>query len=87
MAKGADNGKAEDGDQGRDLVAVEYNSDQVEIHRGDYTVEELRELLKVPENEVLAQWLDGQFKDLTTGRVVIKGGEIFAAHKPQGGAA
>ena len=67
-------------------VIVTYNDEPVTIHRGNYTVAELRLTLKVPDDEVLSQLINGAFQPLTQGHVVIKGGEVFAAHKPQGGA-
>ena len=67
-------------------VTITYNGEPKEIHRGNYPLAELRQKLHVPDNEILAQFIDGAFKDLTEGRIVIKGGEVFASHRPQGGA-
>ena len=83
--KPAETGKDDKPQQGSD-VTITYNGDPVVIHRGNYTVAELRQTLKVPNDEVLSQMVNGAFQPLTEGHVVIKGGEIFAAHKPQGGA-
>ncbi len=69
------------------MVEVTYNGDPLLIAAGKYTVEKLRETLKVPANDVLSEFIDGSFKDLTTGHVEVKGGEVFASHVPQGGAA
>lgn len=69
------------------LVTISYNGNPVLIEPGNYTVEKLRKTLKVPANDVLSEFIDGKFTDLTEGHVEVKGGEIFASHVPQGGAA
>jgi len=69
------------------MVEVTYNGNPLIIAAGKYTVEKLRETLKVPANDVLSQFIDGSFKDLTTGHVEVKARDVFASHVPQGGAA
>jgi hypothetical protein len=67
-------------------VTVTYNGKPLELRRGRYSVVELRNALGVPGNEVLAEFINGEFRDLIQGEVHIKGGEVFASHRPQGGA-
>lgn len=69
------------------VVKITYNGNPTLIRPGTYTVQQLRQTLKVPANDVLAEFIDGSFKDLTQGNITVKGGEIFASHVPQGGAA
>lgn len=69
------------------VVKITYNGNPFLIRPGTYTVQELRQVLKVPANDILAEFIDGSFKDLTQGNVKVVGKEIFASHVPQGGAA
>lgn len=69
------------------VVSVTYNGNPKLIQPGTYTVEKLRTTLGVPTNDVLSEFINGSFKDLTQGNVSVTGGEVFASHVPQGGAA
>lgn len=77
---------AEDRGQGRSMVEVEYNGETVLIHRGHYTAKGLREELGVKDGYVLEQYVDGHFEEVIGNKIVIRGGEEFADHLPQGGA-
>jgi len=74
-------------DKKHQTVTVTYNGQPVQIEAGNYSVEKLRKTLRVPTNDILAEFINGSFQDLTHGHVEVKGGEIFASHVPQGGAA
>jgi hypothetical protein len=69
------------------VIKITYNGNPFLIRPATYTVQELRQILKVPTNDILAEFIDGSFKDLTQGNVKVVGKEIFASHVPQGGAA
>ncbi len=62
-------------------VTITINGKQYETHRGNNPVEHLRNLGKVPADEVFSQFINNQFVDLDDkAHIVIHGGEIFASH-------
>jgi len=66
-------------------VMVSINGKDYETHAGDNSVKHLRDIGKVPTDEVLSEFKDGQFVDLKDdAHVKIKGGEIFTSHVKTG---
>lgn len=67
-------------------VTVTVNGKDKQIHRGDYAVVKLKEVLGIIASDEIDQVVDGQFKPLADdGHIVIKGHEIFVSHKRGGG--
>lgn len=67
-------------------VLITINGEEFETTPGANTVAQLRSLGHVPADEILSQFVSGQFVDLANDATVnIKGGEIFASHRPTGG--
>jgi hypothetical protein len=67
-------------------VEITINGDKYHTHRGSNTVLHLRELGKVPADEILSEFKGGKYVDLAdNGHVEICGGEIFASHVKSGG--
>jgi len=74
------------GNQGQDLVTVTINGTAKDIHRGSHTITELKTLLGVEASQALDEVIGGEFKPLDdTGRITIKGGEVFVSHARHGG--
>lgn len=62
-------------------VKITINGKEYETHPGVNTVEHLRHLGKVPADEILSEFKNGQLIDLDDkGHVEIHGGEVFASH-------
>jgi len=69
-----------------DKVTVTVDNNEIKIHRGSYTVAELKVAISVPAELALDQIVDGQFNPLEdTAHIVIKGGEQFVSHQRTGG--
>lgn len=67
-------------------VTVKVDGNDVKVHRGSYLISEFKEKVGVAASQELDQVIDGQFKPLDdTGRIVIKGGEVFVSHGRSGG--
>jgi hypothetical protein len=67
-------------------VEITINGKKYHTHRGDNSVEHLRQLGKVPPDEILSQFKGGVFVDLANNaHVEICGGEVFASHVQSGG--
>lgn len=66
-------------DHGKDEVIITVDGIEKKIHRGSYTVAEIKHLTGVPEADKLAPVIDGQLKPTLNDddRITIKGGEIF----------
>ncbi len=63
------------------LVTVTINGKPHETHKGPNTVAHLRDIGKVPTDEVFSQLKEGQFVDLKDdATVIIHGCEVFASH-------
>ncbi len=72
----------------KDFVKITINDVEKEIHRGNRTVVEIKEVGSVPLNHMLEQVIDGILTPLDdNGSVVIKGDEIFVSHIKDGGSA
>jgi hypothetical protein len=68
------------------LVKITINGNPHETQQGENSVAHLRHLGKAPADEILSEFINGQFVDLANNaHVEIHGGEIFASHKPSGG--
>lgn len=66
-------------------VAVSINGVEYKTHPGENSVKHLRKIGKVPADEVLSEFKDGKFVDLSDdAHVKIKGGEIFTSHVKTG---
>lgn len=66
---------------GNSSVQIELNSTPVSIHRGNYTVPDLRVALGIEADKELDQFINGDFVPLNDdSRIVIKGGEVFISH-------
>jgi len=62
-------------------VAITINGVEHKTPSGENTVEHLKHLGKVPEDEILAEHKNHEFLDLENkGRVNIHGGEVFVSH-------
>lgn len=71
----------EGGEGGRNSVAIVVNGVEVQIHRGRRSVAEIKQLAGVPEQDALAQQVDGKLKELAdSDHVVIKGDERFVSY-------
>ena len=69
------------------LVTITINNDKYDVAPGDHKVSELRDIGKIPADEVLSIFKDGGFKPLgENDHVKIKGGEVFASSAMSGGA-
>ncbi|HEY0842087.1 hypothetical protein [Methylotenera sp.] len=78
--------KEKNDNPGKSNVDIELNSTSVSIHRGSYTVSDLKATLGVSADKELDQFVDGDFVPLNDdSRVVIKGGEVFISHVRAGG--
>jgi hypothetical protein len=67
-------------------VIITVNRVERKIHRGNQPVSEIKRVGQVPAGEILEQLIDGKLIPLAdSGHVVIKGGEIFFSHVPDGG--
>jgi hypothetical protein len=70
----------------RNNVTIKVNRIDRKIHRGNQPVSEIKRVGEVPAGEVLEQSLDGRLIPLADdAHVVIKGGEVFFSHVPDGG--
>ncbi len=68
-------------------VTITINRSEYVIHRGSYTVTEIKALGNVPQADDLEQNVNGQLTPLPDdGRVTIKGGEKFVSHPKDSGA-
>lgn len=66
---------------GNSNVQIELNSTPVSIHRGNYTVPDLRVVLGIAADKALDQFINGDFIPLNDdSKIVIKGGEVFISH-------
>lgn len=71
---------------GKSDVEIELNSNPVSIHRGSYTVAELKVTLNISADKELDQFINGDFVPLSDdSKIVIKGGEVFISHVRAGG--
>ena len=71
---------------GKNEVIISVNKVDRKIHRGNQPVSEIKKVGQVPAGEILEQLIDGKLVPLAdNGHVVIKGGEIFFSHVPDGG--
>jgi hypothetical protein len=69
-------------------VAVTIDTQEKQIHRGNYSPKDLKEALAVADGLELDQVIGGEFQPTEAMKhVVIKGGEIFVSHQPKGGSA
>ena len=67
-------------------VTIKINGEDYQTHRGENSVAHLKQLGKVPEGEILSQFINGAFVDLADNvSVNILGCEVFASHRPTGG--
>ena len=67
-------------------VKIKINNVDYETHPGENSVNHLKHLGHVPEDEILSEFKDGQFVDLAdNANVMIHGGEVFAGHRKSGG--
>ncbi len=79
------NTKEQHPETGRD-VTITIDNKTFEVHRGNWTVEELKQLASVPAAYELEEIVDGKLVPLRDDQhVVIKGGERFVSH-PRAGA-
>jgi hypothetical protein len=70
-------------------VTITINNAAYQVHPGNHPVAELKNTAnpKIPQDETLCMFIDGEFKPLDNkGHVDIKGGEVFASNCPSGGA-
>jgi len=75
-----------EGKQGGHRVKITINGKEYETHRGNNTVQHLRNLGNVPADEVFSQFINNQFVDLDDkAHLQIQGGEIFASHVKSAG--
>jgi hypothetical protein len=71
---------------GRDDVAVTINGQPKSIHRGDYTTQQLKQVLGVDPSLDLELFEQGKFVTLVDGqRIVVREGMVFVSHVRQGG--
>lgn len=71
-------------DTGKDVL-VRINGNEINIHRGSYTIQDLKTELGVEVHKELDQLVDGQLTPLADdGRITIKGGEEFVGHERRG---
>lgn len=71
--------------QGGPIVTVTVDGNEKEIHRGDYVVSEFKEKVGVDPALELAEVVKGQLVPLgDSGRIVIKGGEVFFSRVRKG---
>jgi len=69
----------------KDVVKITINDSEKEIHRGNQSVVEIKNIGQVQLNYMLEQLIDGKLTPLDdNGSVVIKGGEIFIGHIKDG---
>jgi len=74
------------GDHGDDFVTITINGTIYKIHRGKYTVLELKTLAHIAIADEFNQVVDGNLIPIPNdGSIHIKGGEIFASNVPSGG--
>lgn len=67
-------------------VEVEVDGHKHKVKPAEYSVAELKELVRVPAEKVLEQKIDGKFTPLEDGaRIKISGGEVFISHVRRGG--
>ena len=72
----------------KNFVEIEINEVKYDIHRGNQSVQTIKDVGKVPLNHMLEQVVDGELVQLDdNGSVVIKGGEVFISHPKDGGSA
>jgi hypothetical protein len=73
-------------DHGKDKVKVTIDGTVKSIHRGSYIITDLKAALEVYQSLALDEVINGKFEPLDdSGRITIKGGEIFVSHVRQGG--
>lgn len=71
---------------GHDEVTVTINGQPKTIHKGDYTTQQLKQLLGVEPSLELELFEDGKFVPLADGqRLVVREGMVFVSHVRQGG--
>ena len=62
-------------------VAITINGNTVLTHKGRNSVHHIRNIGKVPSDEIFSEYKNGDFSDLDNNEhVEICGGEIFASH-------
>lgn len=67
-------------------VKVEIDNHPKQIEPGEYVVSDLKERLGVPADKDLDQVIEGTLTTLVdTGKVTIRGGEVFFSHVRRGG--
>lgn len=65
----------------QDTVTITINEPSFEVHRGRWSVVDLKKLASVALADELEQLIDGKLTPLPdAGHVTIKGGEVFVSH-------
>jgi hypothetical protein len=69
-----------------ELVTITINGTEYKIHRGVYTVQQLKDIAKILAADELNQIVNGNITPLPNNHPIeIKGGEIFVSNVPSGG--
>lgn len=76
-------------EKSKTCVKVKIDEKLIEIEAGDYSESELKKVLEVPSEKVLAQIKDGILKEIRAGVTVHIGdcpedGDKFISHEPVG---
>jgi hypothetical protein len=67
-------------------VNVTVDGNKITLHRGHYTVAEFKAAVGVPAAKELDEITNGQITPLDdSGKLVLKGGEVFLSHERTGG--
>jgi len=78
--------KAPDHPQPGPNVSVTVDGNKITLHRGHYTVAEFKQAVGVDAAKELDEIIKGEITPLDdTGKIVLKGGEVFISHARTGG--
>jgi len=70
-----------DDGHGQEIVTINVNNHERDIHRGRQSVSEIKRIGEVAPADELAQVVDGKLVPLEdAAAVTIKGGEVFVSH-------